>query len=56
MFSGKDMVDWLIERGIVNNREDAVQYGQSLLLGRVIAHVQGEHYFHDFPYFYEFTR
>ncbi len=50
------MVDWLIERGIVSNRDDAVQYGHSLLIGRVIAHVQGEHYFHDLPYFYEFVK
>lgn len=54
VFTGVDLIDWLIEKKIVNSREEAVQYGHSLMLGRVIAHVTYEHYFHDDQYFYKF--
>ena len=54
VFSGSELVDWLIERELVNSREEAVEYGHSLMLGRVIAHVTNEHYFHDENYFYKF--
>ena len=47
-------MDWLMRKGVAKDREDAVQYGQSLLVGRVIAHVSQEHNFHDEPYFYQF--
>jgi hypothetical protein len=52
---GSDLVDWLLEKGLVRTREDATQYGQSLLLGRVLTHVTHEHYFYDDNYFYRFT-
>ena len=48
------MVDWLLDRGLSETREDAVQYGHSLMLGRVLAHVTEEHYFHDESYYYQF--
>ena len=54
VFSGSEFVDWLLERELVSSREEAVEYGHSLLLGRVIAHVANEHYFHDDNYFYRF--
>ena len=54
VFTGSDLVDWLLEKNVVKTREDAVQYGYSLLQGRVLAHVSEEHYFHDEPYFYRF--
>ena len=54
VFSGNEFVDWLIERELVSSREEAVEYGHSLMLGRVIAHVANEHYFHDDNYFYKF--
>ena len=54
VFTGSDLVDWLLDRQLAETREDAVQYGQSLMFGRVIAHVVDEHYFHDEPYFYKF--
>ena len=38
----------------MSSREEAVEYGHSLMLGRVIAHVANEHYFHDDNYFYKF--
>ena len=54
VFSGAEFVDWLVTKGITKNREDAVQYGHALMVGRVIAHVTDEHYFHDESYFYRF--
>ncbi len=54
VFSGVDLVDWLVRKGVVKDREAGVQYGESLLVGRVVAHVSNEHYFHDEPYFYRF--
>ena len=54
MFTGSDMVDWLLEKQLVSTREEAIEYGHSLMLGRVIAHVSNEHYFHDEGYFYKF--
>ena len=55
MFVGSELVDWLVDKGIVSTREDATEYGQSLLVGRVISHVSEEHYFHDEKYFYRFN-
>ncbi|KAH0952724.1 hypothetical protein HN011_009227 [Eciton burchellii] len=46
VFSGTDLVDWLLEVGIVNNREDAVWYGRCLLESRVLQHVD-EDIFHQ---------
>ena len=54
VFTGSELVDWLIERELVNSREEGIEYGHSLMLGRVIAHVSNEHYFHDEAYFYKF--
>ena len=54
VFSGSELVDWLIARELVKSRDEAVDYGQSLLLGRVITHVTSEHNFHDDNYFYKF--
>ena len=48
------MVDWLIGQDIVSTREEAVDYGETLLEGRVIVHVMEEHYFHDENFFYKF--
>lgn len=54
VFTGLEMCDWLIEVGLVHDRGEAVKYGRTLLIGRVIAHVKNEHHFHDLPYFYFF--
>ncbi len=54
MFSGVDLVDWLIRKDIASDREAAVEYGHSLMVGGVITHVMNEHYFHDESYFYKF--
>ena len=54
VFTGLEMCDWLTEVGLVHDRGEAVKYGRTLLIGRVIAHVKNEHHFHDLPYFYFF--
>lgn len=54
VFTGMELCDWLTEVGLVHDRGEAVKYGRTLLIGRVIAHVKNEHHFHDLPYFYFF--
>ena len=54
VFSGTDMCDWLLDVGLVKDRDDAITYGRSLLIGQLICHVIKEHHFHDMPYFYRF--
>lgn len=54
VFCGNDFVDWLIAKGLAHSREDAVAYGQTLLEGRLFAHIMEEHNFYDEPYFYRF--
>ena len=53
VFTGTEMVDWLLSKQIAISREDAVSYGDILLQGQVIEHVFQEHYFHDENYFYQ---
>jgi len=52
VFTGTELVDWLLSRELVTSREDAVSYGSVLLQGQVIEHICQEHYFHDNNYFY----
>ncbi|XP_048753740.2 integral membrane protein GPR155-like isoform X3 [Ostrea edulis] len=54
VFTGLELCDWLTKVGLVHDRGEAVKYGRTLLIGRVIAHVKNEHHFHDLPYFYSF--
>ena len=56
VFNGPAFIDWLLEAGLVSDRVEAVSYGNSLLQGCVIEHCLQEHYFHDLPYFYQFTK
>ncbi|XP_013387378.1 integral membrane protein GPR155 isoform X2 [Lingula anatina] len=55
VFTGEDLVKWLLEVGLAIDTLDAVAYGQKLVLGRVIVHVKAEHNFYNLPYFYKFT-
>ncbi|KAL0101575.1 hypothetical protein PUN28_019012 [Cardiocondyla obscurior] len=55
VFSGKDLVNWLLEVGIVDNREDAVRYGRCLLESRVLQHIDGTHHFCDENLLYTFN-
>ncbi|XP_072752130.1 lysosomal cholesterol signaling protein [Anoplolepis gracilipes] len=55
VFSGSDLVNWLLEVGIVNSREEAVRYGRCLLESRVLQHVDGTHHFNDQNLLYTFN-
>jgi predicted permease len=54
VFSGSEFVDWMLDKGLADTRDDAVSYGQTLMNGRILAHVKCEHNFHDENYYYEF--
>lgn len=55
-FFGHELVDWIIDRALASEREDAVDMGSRLLEGCVIEHVQREQYFQDLPYLYQFVK
>ncbi|EFN74449.1 Integral membrane protein GPR155 [Camponotus floridanus] len=55
VFSGSDLVNWLLEVGIVDSREEAVRYGRCLLDSRVLQHVDGTHHFYDQNFLYTFN-
>ena len=54
VFRGDRLVNWLLEVGLATDRQAAVRYGNSLILGRVIYHVTQAHFFYDSPYLYQF--
>ena len=35
VFQGSDLVDWLLEIGLTQSRQDGVTYGQHLIKGRI---------------------
>lgn len=53
-FSGSDLIDWLIEAGVAQNREDAVRYGRCLVDSRVLNHIDGTQHFQDGSLLYTF--
>jgi hypothetical protein len=53
-FLGSQLVDWLLDVGLVADRITAVHYGNSLLRGRVIRHSENRYYFRDSNLTYEF--
>nr|XP_012148953.1 PREDICTED: integral membrane protein GPR155 isoform X4 [Megachile rotundata] len=55
VFTGTDLVNWLLEAGIAQNRDEAVQYGRSLLESRVLQHIDSTHHFHDENMLYTFN-
>lgn len=56
VFSGTDLVDWLLINGLCQTRAEAVDYGRSLIMGRVIYHVDFAHDFADQSgYYYRFA-
>ncbi|EFN76836.1 Integral membrane protein GPR155, partial [Harpegnathos saltator] len=55
VFTGKDLVNWLLEVGLANSRENAVLYGRCLLESRVLQHVDGTHHFYDQQLLYIFN-
>ncbi|XP_063975781.1 lysosomal cholesterol signaling protein [Diachasmimorpha longicaudata] len=54
VFSGTDLVNWLLEADVAHSREEAVRYGRCLLESRVLHHVDGTHHFHDRNILYTF--
>ena len=54
VFSGEELVTWLTDLGLADDRLAATNYGNTLLRGRVIEHVTKKHSFYDLPYFYRF--
>lgn len=55
LFSGKQFVNYLIIFGLTQSREEAEHYGQQLLLGRIIEHVNKKYNFHDNRCIYKFV-
>lgn len=55
-FIGAEMVNWLITNfGDINTREEAVEYGQSLMEKGLFVHVLNKHGFLDGHYFYQLS-
>ncbi|XP_014666770.1 PREDICTED: integral membrane protein GPR155-like [Priapulus caudatus] len=54
VFCGNELVDWLLEIGLVHDRPEGVKYGRQLLNGRIICHHSNTYTFYDLPYFYKF--
>jgi hypothetical protein len=54
VFTGTQLIDYLMERGLAEDRYHGLDYGRDLLMGDLIVHVSHEHHFHDCGYFYRF--
>jgi len=54
-FTGTSLVSWLVQTNVVSNRHEAVIFGEQLLRGRVIKHVNEQYHFHDQSYYYQFN-
>ncbi|XP_012254388.2 integral membrane protein GPR155 [Athalia rosae] len=54
VFTGTDLVDWLLEAGLVPDRTEGVRYGRCLLDARVLCHIDGTEHFHDRNLLYTF--
>ncbi|CAL9729184.1 vacuolar membrane-associated protein Iml1p [Monosporozyma unispora] len=55
-FVGSEMVNWLIQNfSDIHTREEAIDYGQSLMAKGIFVHVLNKHNFLDGHYFYQFT-
>ncbi|XP_067120840.1 lysosomal cholesterol signaling protein-like isoform X1 [Centruroides vittatus] len=55
LFSGKQLINYLTIFGLAQAREEAEHYGQQLLLGRVVEHVNRKYNFHDNRCIYKFV-
>uniref|UniRef100_A0A8C3DPD6 Uncharacterized protein n=2 Tax=Corvus moneduloides TaxID=1196302 RepID=A0A8C3DPD6_CORMO len=53
-FLGSEMIDWLIQEGEVENRQEAVELGRALLEHGIIQHVSNRHHFFDSDTVYQF--
>ncbi|XP_039296916.1 integral membrane protein GPR155-like [Nilaparvata lugens] len=48
-FTGHDLVTWLVANDVCQDRAEAVQYGNRLLAGQVIKHLNGNQLYKDDP-------
>lgn len=55
VFTGTDLVDWLLEAGVAQTRDEAVQYGRCLLDSRVLQHIDRNQHFYDQNLLYTFN-
>merc|ERR1712079_749162 len=53
-FIGKELIDWLIQRKITNNRLSALAIGENLRKQGHIEHVKSQHQFKDEHLYYRF--
>ena len=53
VFTGQEMVEWLLRRGLAADRTEAIKYGRRLVDGRVVRHLRQQHHFHDRHLFYQ---
>ncbi|KAL1430612.1 hypothetical protein MTO96_014858 [Rhipicephalus appendiculatus] len=54
-FHGHRLVDWLLDAGLVRNRDEGVVYGRRLLDGGLLVHGERAMHFYDGPYDYVFV-
>lgn len=54
VFTGTEMINFLLEKGLIDDRYAGLDFGRDLLIGDVIVHVSHEHHFHDCEFFYRF--
>ena len=54
MVAGRELVTWLVDRGLTHSRQDGEAFGRHLLRGRVIRHVEDHLDFYDDRFLYTF--
>jgi len=52
--TGKELVTWLVDRGLTHSRQDGEAFGRHLLRGRVVRHVENHLDFYDDHFLYTF--
>ncbi|XP_053981546.1 integral membrane protein GPR155 [Hylaeus volcanicus] len=55
VFTGTDLVNWLLDAGVAQTRDEAVLYGRCLLESRVLQHIDGTRHFCDENLLYTFN-
>lgn len=54
VFSGRQLIDWLLRKRLVVSRKEGLDFGRHLLYGRVLEHITREHFFYDNTFYYRF--
>lgn len=55
VFTGTDLVNWLLDANVAQTRDEAIHYGRSLLESRVLQHIDGSYHFYDQNLLYTFN-